>query len=90
MDSVEAALFTECTGLNTKNQPISFREAGSQVVRKFPGRVEYGDVTLRYGLTKSSELWDWVMETAKGNLVRKTVTIALLQSDGLQALSAGI
>src|SRR5438045_6799879 len=63
--------FTECSGMGINVQVISYREGGvNQVVRKLPGRVEYGDVTLRYGLTKSIELWNWFMSSIKGNVDR--------------------
>ena len=31
--------------------PIRYQEGGSHVVHRIPGPVDYGDVTLRYGLT---------------------------------------
>ena len=40
---------------------IAYREAGNnQAVRRIPGRVEYSDVVLRYGLTDSLDLWNWL------------------------------
>jgi phage tail-like protein len=44
--------------------------------------VEYGDITLRYGLTTSRELWDWFMSGVPGNVERKNVSIVLLDNDG--------
>lgn len=75
--------FTECTGLAVKVDAIKYREAGNnQVVRRIPGQVEYGDIVLRYGLTASHELWDWFMTSVKGQVVRKNVSILMLDSDG--------
>jgi hypothetical protein len=46
--------FTECFGLGVRIQPIRYRESGAgQIVRTLPGPVEYAEVTLRYGLTKT-------------------------------------
>lgn len=75
--------FTECTGLNAKIKSISYREAGGDVVRKLPGPVEYGDVTLKYGLTKSKELWTWFTNVAKGKLERKNISIVMMDNDGV-------
>lgn len=76
--------FTECTGMDIKVQAIKYREGGTnQVVRQLPGRVEYGDITLRYGLTRSRELWDWFMTAVKGKVERKNASIVLLESDGI-------
>lgn len=78
----EVAYFTECSGLGVKVQPIEYREAGTEGVRKLPGPVEYGDLTLRYGVATDMMLWNWLIETAKGNLVRKSLSIQMLDNDG--------
>ena len=75
--------FTECSSMEVKVDPISYREAGqSQVVHYVPGRVEYGSVTLRYGLTSSRELWDWFSTVVKGKVERKNLSVVLLAGDG--------
>ena len=75
--------FTECTGLGVKIDAIQYREGGeNQVVRKLPGRVDYCDVTLRYGLTDSPELWQWFMKALEGAVDRRNPSIALLDFDG--------
>ncbi|HEV2914245.1 MAG TPA: phage tail protein [Pyrinomonadaceae bacterium] len=75
--------FTEITGMEASVAPISYREAGnSQVVHYVPGRTEYGAVTLRYGVTKSRELWDWFQTGVNGKIDRRNVSIVLLDSDG--------
>jgi phage tail-like protein len=77
--------FTECTGLEVAVKVIKYREGGNnQVVRAIPGQVSYGDVTLRYGLTASRELWDWMMASARGAVDRKNVSILMLDSQGVQ------
>lgn len=75
--------FTECSGLAVKIDPITYREAGNnQAVRHLPGPVEYAAVTLRYGVTSSRELWDWLLKTTHGEVSRKNVSIILLDSQG--------
>lgn len=75
--------FTECSQIGVRVEALSYREAGmQQVVHRMPGRVEYADVTLRYGVTSSRELWDWFMTAATGNPERKNVSIVLLDSTG--------
>jgi phage tail-like protein len=75
--------FTQCTGLGVKVEAIKYREGGNnQVVRRIPGRVEYDDVTLRYGLTDSRDLWDWLMTAVNGEVERKNVSIAMLGPEG--------
>ena len=75
--------FTECSGLSVRVESIPYREAGSnQIVRNIPGPTEYAGVTLRYGVTKSDDLWDWLMKSVEGDVVRKNVSIILLDSQG--------
>jgi phage tail-like protein len=76
--------FTHCSNLSIKLNTIEYREGGSaQSVHKLPGRVEYQPVTLHYGLTASTELWTWLMDGVKGKVVRKNVSIAILDADGV-------
>jgi phage tail-like protein len=77
------AHFAECSGMSVKVATIKYREGGDKVVHALPGPVEYGDITLRYGLTASRELWDWFMTAVDGKVERKNVSILLLDSDGI-------
>ena len=55
---------------------------GSTTVHRIPGPVDYGEVTLRYGLTSSRELWDWFMAGLQGQVDRRNVSILMLSTDG--------
>ena len=80
--------FTACTGMNIKVDAIEYREGGTaQVVHRLPGPVRYGDVTLRYGLTSSRELWDWFQTAVKGKVERKNVSIVMLDADGVSEVT---
>jgi phage tail-like protein len=82
---VTEAHFTECFGLGVRIHAIRYREAGTaQVVRAIPGAVDYADVTLRYGLTRSTQLWSWLMAIAAGQVERRNVSIIVLDSQGSQ------
>ncbi|MGH8520705.1 MAG: phage tail protein [Gammaproteobacteria bacterium] len=77
------AWFTEVEDLSIKVPAIAYRAGGEQAaVRKLPGRVEYGDITLRWGLTESLVLWEWLMTGVNGNIERREVSIILLKPDG--------
>lgn len=76
--------FTSCRGLGVKVQDIKYREGGAnQIVHRIPGQVDYGDVTLTYGLTTSTDLWQWFMKTVEGRVERRNVSIVMLESDGV-------
>jgi phage tail-like protein len=76
------AHFTDCTGLGVRVTPITYREGGTTQVHRIPGPVDYAEVTLRYGLTQSRQLWDWFMTAVKGTVLRQNVSILLLDPDG--------
>jgi phage tail-like protein len=83
INNVTEGHFTEVTGLGVKVDRISYREAGNNaIVRAIPGRVTYSAVTLRFGLTMSTELWDWLMATVDGRVSRRNVSIVMLDSSG--------
>lgn len=76
--------FTECSGLGVSVDVIRYREAGNdQQVRCLPGPVDYGDVVLRYGLTDSRELWDWLITAVDGRVERKNISILMLDAEGV-------
>jgi phage tail-like protein len=83
IQNVDAGHFTEVSGLGVRIEQISYREAGlNSSVRAVPGRVSYSAVTLRYGLTSSRDLWNWLMETVEGRVRRTEVSIAMLDPSG--------
>jgi phage tail-like protein len=76
--------FTQCTGMSIDVASIDYREGGvNQVVHRLPGPVTYGDITLRYGLTASRDLWTWFLTAVAGKVLRKNVSIVMLDSDGV-------
>ena len=84
VNGVNEAHFTECSGLGVKVQAIAYREGGTrEVVHRLPGHVEYCDVTLRYGLTNSPDMWEWLMKTVAGQVDRRNVSIVMVDNDGV-------
>jgi phage tail-like protein len=54
--------FTECSGLGSETDIIEQKvvnEKGIEVVLKIPGRLKWGDITLKRGITSNMEIWDW-------------------------------
>ena len=77
------AHFTECSGINVDVATAEYREGGvAAVVHKVPTITTFHDVTLRYGLTSSTTLWDWFLTTVEGRVERRHVTIVLLDAAG--------
>jgi phage tail-like protein len=75
--------FTEVTGLGVKVERIEYREAGgTSAVRAINGSVSYPPVTLRYGLTGSTDLWEWLMTAVEGRVSRRNASIVMLDASG--------
>jgi phage tail-like protein len=84
INGVNEGHFTECLGLEVEVKALRYREGGAgPVVRRLAGPVSYGDVTLRYGLTTSRELWSWFMASVNGTPSRKNVSILMMGPDGV-------
>src|SRR5271157_4890626 len=83
IDGVVQGHFTYCGNMEINIEPILYREGGDhQVVRPLLGRVDYGSITLRYGLTDTTELWEWLMANVTGKGDRRNATISILGTDG--------
>ena len=82
LDGIAQASFTECSGLSTTTEVIENREGGDNVtVRKLPGKTSYDNISLKWGLTSSTELWDWRQQIIDGNVVRKNGSIVVFDLD---------
>jgi phage tail-like protein len=78
IDGIAQGSFTECTGLGSTTEVIENREGGDNLtVRKLPGKTSYSDISLKWGLTDSTELWDWRQQITDGNVVRKNGSIVV-------------
>lgn len=78
LDNIAQASFTDCTGLGSTTEIIETREGGDNTtVRKLPGKTSYSDITLKWGLTTSMELWNWRLQIVNGNVIRKNGSIVV-------------
>jgi phage tail-like protein len=78
LDGIIQASFTECSGFGATTEVIEMREGGDNTtVRKLPGKTTYKNITLKWGLTNSNELWTWYQQVVEGNLIRKNGSIVV-------------
>jgi phage tail-like protein len=83
IDGIAQGSFSQVSGFGSRVEAVEYREGGdAPTVRKLPGRVSYPDVTLRWGVTDSRELYDWHMTAVAGRIERKNGSIVLLGDDG--------
>ena len=87
IDGVVQAGFSDCTGLGSHVEPVEYREGGDpNLVRKLPGKVTYPDITLKWGITNSHELYDWHLAAVKGTVQRKNGSVILQDDTGAEAV----
>lgn len=87
IDGITQAGFTECTGFGANTDPIEYREGGeNKTVRKLPGMTKYPNITLKWGLTDSRELYDWYRDVVNGKIVRKSGSIILNDLEGAEVV----
>ena len=82
--------FTEVSGLGSENEVIESKvmtEKGVEVVLKMPGRLKWGDITLKRGITTSMDMWDWRQMVVDGDVVgaRMNGSIVMFDRTGAEA-----
>jgi len=79
--------FSECSGFGSDVEVVEYREGGDpSTVRKLPGKVSYPDITLKFGITDSRELYDWHLDAVKGQIRRLSGSIILKNDAGEEAV----
>jgi phage tail-like protein len=77
-----AAAFSDCDGLDITMDVKTIREGGNNGKQiRFTGAFNYGQVTLKRGMTTNFDLWDWVNETLTNPSLRADAQIVLLGAD---------
>jgi conserved hypothetical phage tail region protein len=81
LDGIVQAGFTDCSGFGSEMEVVEYREGGDpDHVHKMRAKAVYPNITLKWGVTDSHELYDWHMACLKGDLQRKHGSI-ILQDD---------
>ncbi len=63
--------FTEVSGIGSENEVAEQKvvnEKGVQVVLKIPGRLKWGPITLKRGLTSDTGIWKWRQMVEDGDV----------------------
>jgi phage tail-like protein len=83
LDGIASSSFSEVVFPSSTIGVVEYREGGdgTSSSRKLPGRVHYGNIVLRRGITQTTDLWDWWNTVREGQLVRRTGVIVLLDLD---------
>lgn len=85
IDGIDQGGFREVTVADSTQDPIEYRE-GTELptVRKIPGMIKYGNVTLKWGITDSMALYEWrkAIEEGKTKENRKNMAVVLMDEEG--------
>lgn len=83
IDGIVQAGFAECSGFGSEVQVVEYREGGDATTsRKLPGMAKYPDISLKWGITDSRELYDWHLAAVNGQTQRKNGSIVVLDDTG--------
>ncbi len=79
--------FTEVTGLGSETEIIEQKvvnEKGHEVVIKIPGRLKWGDIVLKRGITSNLDMWDWRKQVEDGDVkgARSNGSIVMYDQSG--------
>lgn len=59
IDGIVRAAFHEATGLDSMIEVVEHREGGENITtRKLPGQVKFSNISLKWGMTDETELYD--------------------------------
>lgn len=84
-----SGFFTEVSGLGSETEIVEMKimgENNTEIVRKIPGRLKWGDITLKRGITTNMDMWDWRKMVEDGDVVgaRKNGSIMMFDQEGTE------
>ncbi len=88
IDGIIQAGFSEVTLPDSTQDVVEYREGNEPpTLRKLPGLAKFGNVTLKWGVTDSLELYEWrrLVEIGKISEARRNVAIIVLDDEGQPA-----
>ena len=85
IDGITQAGFSEVSFADTTTDPVEYREGNeAPVFRKLSALTKFGNITLKWGITDSMDLYNWRQEVidtgAQG--ARKNLSIILIDEAG--------
>lgn len=76
------ASFAECDGLEMNMEVKTIREGGNNGRQiRLSGPVAFGQLSLKRGMTKDTDLWDWFQDAFKDPSLRANAEVVMFSSD---------
>jgi phage tail-like protein len=80
--------FTEVSGLGSEHEVIEQKVVNNrkEAVLKVPGRLKWGDLVLKRGITSNMDMWKWRKQVEDGKVgeARKNGSIIMLDQTGAE------
>lgn len=74
----DLANFDVIRGLGVEIEAVEYQDKGDPVLRKRPGRVKYGDITLRRPYRGTSDVETWALAATRGEVKAHDITITII------------
>jgi len=84
LEGQAAGYFTECSGIGSEHEVVEHKvvdNQGHEITRKLPGRLTWGDVTLKRGITSDMAIWEWRDTVVKGSVADARTNISVTMLD---------
>jgi phage tail-like protein len=76
--------FTEVSGLGSEHTIIEHKvmtKDGKELVRKIPGRLKWGDIVLKRGITDNMDMWKWRKQVEEGKVAEARMNGSVVMYD---------
>lgn len=82
IDGIVQAGFSEATIPDSTSDVVEYREGNEAArVRKLPALTKYGNMTLKWGMTDSIELYEWRQQVEDGKMKDARRSCAVIVND---------
>jgi phage tail-like protein len=76
--------FTECEGLGSTTAVVDHKvvtDDGKDLIKKIPGRLEWGDIVLTRGITANMDFWTWRKQVEDGKVAEARKNGSIIMYD---------
>ena len=83
--------FTEIGGVGSETEIVEHKvvdpNTHQDLIQKVPGRLKWGDISLKRGVTSNLDIWDWRAEVEAGDMgaARRNGSITMYDLEGKEA-----
>lgn len=83
IDGIQQAGFSEVSGFESSIEAVEYREGTDPIhMRKLSGLNKFGNITLKWGITDSLEVYEWFAAGTEGPVLVKNLSIIAVDEAG--------